>query len=87
MEELSLRKIVLEWGPEFESSFQQKDAMSFSHTNFCSDPDSSKCVTGIWNWTKRHLLDLELQTGTTDCSYLSLNEKPEEMGHASTDVT
>ena len=57
-------------GTESESRFQQKDAMSFSCANFCikCDPDSSKYVTGIWNWKKHHLLEM-------NCSYLSLSEK------------
>ena len=44
--------------------------MSFLRASFCikSDPNSSKYVTGIWNWIKHHLLE-------TNWRYLSLSEK------------
>ena len=48
-----LKKALLnrfQWGLEFESLFQQKDAMSFLHAHFCfkRDSNSSKYVTGVW---------------------------------------
>ena len=69
-EKRSLRKNSFQWVSKFESRFQQKDTMSFSRANFCIErnPDSSKYVTGIWNWIKRHLLEM-------NCSYLSMCEK------------
>ena len=67
-EEHSLRKIIFQWGLEFESCFHQKYSKSFSHANILikRNPDSSKYATRIWNWMKHNLLE-------TSCSYLSLS--------------
>ena len=57
-------------GPPARIPLPAKRRHEFLRANYRikRDPDSSKYITGIWNWTKRNLLE-------TNCSYLSLSEK------------
>ena len=53
---------LFSWGTKFESSFQQKDAKSFSRANFSikCDPNSSKYVSGILELNKALTIGDEL---------------------------
>ena len=70
-EERLLCKIVFRGNPSSNPASSKKRCHEFFACKFLHykrNPDSLKCVTGIWNWTKRHLF-------RTNCSCLLLSEK------------